>query len=262
MQWGKVGQRQRTESMKEGEQTHWFEPIADHLSDAYLRYSFTYGTKNEVECLMELLDLKEGDSLLDVGCGPGRHSNLFAEKGLNVTGIDISKEFIRIADTGGKGAEFIRQDVRQMDYESEFDAVISMCQGGFGLLYDPTSSNKDSDMDMKALENMSRALKPGGKLALSAFSAYFQVRFLDEKDFFNAFNGVNKEEIEIISPEGLKKDAVTWTTCFTPRELRFMVKNVGLTVKDIWSVTPLDYELLPCGIENPEFLLLAEKQLA
>ena len=87
--------------MKEGEQTHWFEPIAEHLSDAYLRYSFTYGTKNEVECLMELLDLKEGDSLLDVGCGPGRHSNLFAEKGLNVTGIDISKEFIRIADTGG-----------------------------------------------------------------------------------------------------------------------------------------------------------------
>ena len=244
---------------KKDEHSHWFEPIADHLGEAYLRYSFTYGTKNEVDCLLELLEVSSEDRLLDVGCGPGRHSHLFAERGIDVVGIDISDEFIELANAEKSGAKFIRQDVRKMDFEGEFDAVISMCQGGFGLLCDPDSSLENPDIDLKALENMVRALKPGGKLALSAFSSYFQVQYLSDNDHFDAFTGVNMEEIEIINPEGKKKGATTWTTCFTPRELRLMCKQAGLLVKNIWSVTPIEYKLLPCDIKNPEFLLLAEK---
>jgi SAM-dependent methyltransferase len=239
--------------------SHWFEPIAEHLSDAYLRYSFTYGTENEVDCLYSILELKAGDRLLDVGCGPGRHSNLFAEKGIDVLGIDISSEFIRLANIETTKAEFLRQDIRQMKYEGEFDAVVSMCQGGFGLLCDPESSIDNPDIDLVALENMARALKPGGKLALSAFSSYFQVQYLSDNDLFDASNGVNKEDIEIMNSKSEKKKAVTWTTCFTPRELRLMTQSVGLIVKNIWSVKPIEYKLLPCDIENPEFLLLAEK---
>ena len=239
--------------------SHWFEPIADHLGDAYLRYSFTYGTENEVDCLCNILELNAGDRLLDVGCGPGRHSNLFAEREIDVLGIDISNEFIRIAKAGKSKAKFLRQDVRLMDFENEFDAVVSMCQGGFGLLCDPESSLDNPDIDLRALENMARALKPGGKLALSAFSSYFQVHYLSDSDNFDASNGVNREDIEIMNVEGEKREAVTWTTCFTPRELRLMSQKAGLQVKNIWSVTPIEYELLPCDIENPEFLLLAEK---
>ena len=239
--------------------SHWFEPIADHLSAAYLRYSFTYGTENEVSCLYDILGLSPGDRLLDVGCGPGRHSHLFAEREIDVLGLDISNEFIKLANKENSKANFLRQDVREMDFEEEFDAVVSMCQGGFGLLCDPESSIDDPDMDLKALENMARALKPGGKLALSAFSAYFQIQYLSDNDNFDALTGVNRENTEIMNREGEKKEAVTWTTCFTPRELRLMSEKVGLLVKNIWSVTPIDYKLLPCDIKNPEFLLLAEK---
>ncbi len=254
-----MGRSKRLKLNNKENYSHWFEPIADHLSEAYLRYSFTYGTENEVSCLYDILGLRPGDRLLDVGCGPGRHSHLFAERGIDVLGVDISNEFIKLANKKKSKANFLRQDVREMYFKEEFDAVVSMCQGGFGLLCDPESSIQNPDMDLKALENMVRALKPRGKLALSAFSSYFQVQYLSDNDHFDPLTGVNREEIEIMNTEGEKKEAVTWTTCFTPRELRLMSEKVGLLVKNIWSVTPIDYKLLPCDIKNPEFLMLAEK---
>ena len=76
---------------------HWFEEAANHMGEAYLRYSFTKGTEQEVEFLINQLELKPGMKLLDVGCGPGRHAHLLAKAGIEVLGIDISEEFIEIA---------------------------------------------------------------------------------------------------------------------------------------------------------------------
>ena len=39
---------------------HWFEPIAAHMGSAYLRYSFTKGTRQEIDFLMTALDLQPG----------------------------------------------------------------------------------------------------------------------------------------------------------------------------------------------------------
>ena len=39
---------------------HWFQPIAEHLGSAYLRYSFTKGTAQEVDHVVEALGLRAG----------------------------------------------------------------------------------------------------------------------------------------------------------------------------------------------------------
>jgi SAM-dependent methyltransferase len=236
---------------------HWFEPVAEHLGAAYLRYSFTKGTAQEVAFLVDALALEPGMRVLDVGCGPGRHAHALADRGLEVVGVDISQRFIDLATAGAPpGATFRRADARALDFDSEFDAAISLCQGAFGLTGGP---GEPLDGDGAVLAGMARALRPGGRLAVSAFSAYFQVHYLEERDAFDAEAGVNHERTEIRDEAGETAEVDLWTTCFTPRELRLLAAASGLQVEHIWSVTPGAYARDAPTIERPELLLVANR---
>ena len=110
------GPTQRDGSERAG--SHWFEAIAEHTGQAYLRYSFTKGTEQEVGFLIDVLGLTPGMRLLDVGCGPGRHARALAARGIEVVGIDISERFVELARDGAPaGATFVRGDAREMDYD-------------------------------------------------------------------------------------------------------------------------------------------------
>jgi SAM-dependent methyltransferase len=155
---------------------------------------------------------------------------------------------------------FERADARALRFDSEFDAVISLCQGAFGLSGGgPVGEAATLDPDRTVLHGMARALRPGGRLAVSAFSAYFAVRFLGEADSFDAERGVNHEHTAIRDEEGREAPAELWTTCFTPRELRLMAEAAGLRPDHVWSVTPGDYARRPPNTELHEFLLVASK---
>jgi SAM-dependent methyltransferase len=245
---------------------HWFEPLADHLGAAYLRYSFTRGTANEVEFLVDALGLEPGDRVLDVGCGPGRHARALAERGIRVHGIDISQRFVDLASDGApSGATFERADARALTFDAEFDAAISLCQGAFGLAGGAGAPGPDlegDDPDGSILAGMARALRPGGLLAASAFSSYFQVRFLEGSDAFDADTGVNHERTVIKDEAGRDAEHDLWTSCFTPRELRLLARAAGLAPLHVWSVTPGDYARRKPDLDHPEFLLLARRSRA
>ena len=241
---------------------HWFEDVADHLGAAYLRYSFTKGTEQEVAFLVGCLGLGPGARVLDVGCGPGRHAHALARLGFDVVGVDISERFVALAREGaapGTAVRFERADARVLTYNSEFDAVISLCQGAFGLSGGPDGEGDRLDPDRAVLDGIARALRPGGRLALSAFSAYFQVRFLDEADSFDAERGVNHEHTAVRDEAGVEVPADLWTTCFTPRELRLMAERSGLAVEQLWSVTPGAYAADPPDLDHPEWLLIGTR---
>ncbi len=236
---------------------HWFEPIAEHLGSAYLRYSFTKGTDQEVAFLVDVLGLEAGQRVLDVGCGPGRHAHALARRGIEVHGIDISQRFVDLATAGAPpGATFARADARALTFEREFDAAISLCQGAFGLTGGPGAP---LDADGSVLSGMARALRPAGVLAVSAFSALFQVRYLEDQDTFDVDAGVNHERTVVKDETGNEADVDLWTTCFTPRELRLLAAAAGLEVRHLWSVTPGAYRADPPSLEAPELLLVAAR---
>jgi 2-polyprenyl-3-methyl-5-hydroxy-6-metoxy-1,4-benzoquinol methylase len=226
--------------------------VADHLGSAYLRYSFTKGTVQEVDHVVSALGLAPGMRVLDVGCGPGRHAHELARRGIEVHGIDISETFVELARRDApEGATFERLDARALPFDGEFDAAICLCQGAFGLM---TAAGEDDVV----VAGIARALRPGGGLALSAFNAYFAVRY-HEAATFDATTGVSHERTEVRSPTGEVAKVDLWTGCYTPRELRLLLGAHGLTIERISSVEPGAYGDDPPTTESPEYLVIARR---
>lgn len=250
---------------------HWFEDIADHMGPAYLRYSFTRGTDQEVAFLIEVLGLEAGMTVLDVGCGPGRHAMGLARAGIGVIGVDISERFVEVAIEGADReglsslVEFHRGDARSMVGDGRFDgrdldAAISLCQGAFGLGGPPDAADPQNLVaDQAVLEGVRAALRPGGRAAISAFSSYFQVRWLEEQDHFDAAGAINHEFTAVADSEGASLPAELWTTCYTPRELVMLSERAGLVTDHVWSVTPGGYARTEPTIESHEFLMVAHR---
>ncbi len=200
---------------------------------------------------MGALGLEPGMRVLDVGCGPGRHALAFAARGIAVHGVDLSPDFVALArDAAGVlPATFEVLDVRDLAFDGEFDAAICLCQGGFGLL--------GGTDDEAVIGRIARAVRRGGGIAVSAFSSYFALRWIEDGDAFDPATGVNHEVATLRNAAGEQRPADLWTTCFTARELRLLARAAGLEVRSVSGVTPGDYGERPVTLERPELLLLA-----
>jgi SAM-dependent methyltransferase len=115
----------------------------------------------------------------------------------------------------------------------------------------------DGDDDT-VVGGMARALRPGGRLALSAFNAYFTVKYHHEATF-DAGRGIAHERTEVRDPHGRPLEVDLWTGCYTPRELRSLLSGHGLIVDRISSVEPGAYGDDPPTTESPEFLVVAHR---
>ncbi len=118
--------------------------------------------KTQVDFLLSILELPKRGQILDVPCGVGRHSVLFARKGFGVTGIDISEDCLKIAKKS-----FSHQNVRYRSgdmqdlspFRDQFDCALNLFTS-FGYFH-TDQQNED------VLREMHQALKLGGKIVLN-----------------------------------------------------------------------------------------------
>lgn len=97
-------------------------------------------------------------NILDLGCGPGLYSEIFAEKGHSVTGVDISKNSIEYAQKSAKTNElninYINADYLEMYIEpNKYDLVV-LIYADLGVLMPPEREN--------LLKKIYYGLKKGG----------------------------------------------------------------------------------------------------
>lgn len=72
----------------------------------------------------KFVSMLKGKKVLDIGCGPGTYSNLLAQKGLDVIGIDIVEEFIEYAKQKYPKAKFKVMNMKNLDFGSgSFDGI-------------------------------------------------------------------------------------------------------------------------------------------
>lgn len=116
----------------------------------------------EVERALRLLAPPPGGHLLDLACGPGHHAIELARRGFRVTGVDLSNDMMELAQGQSELAEideadldFIRADLRQLDFEDRFDAVLNLNGGAIGYFETEAENHR-------TFETMARALRPGG----------------------------------------------------------------------------------------------------
>jgi cyclopropane fatty-acyl-phospholipid synthase-like methyltransferase len=71
--------------------------------------------------------LKEGSTILDLGCGPGNVSKFLADqnKGYKIVGVDLSTEMLQYAKQYVPSGQFILADLRHLVLKQTFDAVIA-----------------------------------------------------------------------------------------------------------------------------------------
>jgi 2-polyprenyl-3-methyl-5-hydroxy-6-metoxy-1,4-benzoquinol methylase len=240
-----------------------WEEFFDSHAPHYMQNPFTKNTLAEVDFLLEVLELAPGTSILDKGCGTGRHAIELAKRGYRVTGVDISSGMLAEAEKSAREAnviiEWIRSDATQFRATRQFDAAICLCEAAFGLL----STNEDPvEHDKAILRNISTALKPRGPFLLTTFNAIAKLRQLTQEDVdqgrFDPATMIEESDQELDLPEG-KKTVHVIEHYYTPSELTWLLQQQGLAVEHIWGGTAGKWGRREINLDEIEVMVMARK---
>lgn len=242
-----------------------WEEFFDHHAPEYMDNVFTKNTQAEIEFLMEELNLPEDSSILDIGCGTGRHSVGLAKHGYKVTGIDMSSGMLdearKAADKANAKVEFIHADASEYEPQSRYDAAICLCEGAFALI------GLDQDPlvhDLAILRNINRALKTDAKFILTTLNALEKIRKYTKEDIekgvFDPCTLAETFQMEYNTPEG-KKSVILREKGYVACELRLVLSMAGFETLNIYGGTAGNWGRRPIDPDEIEIMVIARKSI-
>jgi SAM-dependent methyltransferase len=238
-----------------------WERFFDAHAPVYDGNSFTANTIEEVDFLVPELGLPPGGSVLDMGCGTGRHSIELARRGYDVTGVDLSAEMLALAaeaaGAAGVDVEWVRADATGFHSDRLFDGAICLCEGAFGLL------GRDDDPlshPLSILRRISACLKPGARLVLTALNGAAMLRSYSDEDVEEGlFDPVEMVETSNIRPREGREPLCVRQRGFLPTELRMLCAQAGLSVLHVWGGTAGGWRRRPMELDEIEVMVVAGK---
>ena len=201
-------------------------------------------TQAEVDFVIERLELAPGARLLDLACGHGRHAQELARRGFRVTGVDSSPRSLELARAaaGGLDVEYVLGDMREIEYDGEFDAVVNLFTA-FGYF-------EEEDENQEVLNRVARALRPGGSFLIDAVNGFglatkYQPRLWNELESGNGYflheaefdfhRGRSDVRWTFIKADGSRSELVHSLRVYTPHELVRMLDAAGLRTVGAWG---------------------------
>lgn len=211
--------------------------------------------------LLEYLKPLPGSMMLDVACGKGRHSILLAEKGFDVTGIDLSVENIHAAKQYEKeNLHFYQHDMRMPFWVNYFDYAFNFFTS-FGYF----KNRREHDCAIRAVAN---AIKEDGFLVLDYLNVHYAENHLVHKTE-KQIQGVNFyitkwfDETHFYKKIVVEDEKLEEPLEFTERVAKLslgdfteMMAYYGLQVQDVFG----DYRLAHYDVINsPRMVVVAKK---
>jgi len=188
-------------------------------------------TDTEMEFLLG--KVTAGERVLDMGCGTGRFTVPLAQRGAQVTGLDLSEAMLAVASSK-LDERGLRADMRQGDMaclpfsDGSFDTVTSM----LALMHIPLKDRP------AVFCEVSRVLKPGGRMLLCVKNSVFERLF--KGDRFASVDVTDVEDKKLIFTElsdGGEYDAPWYS--FAPDDLVALFARAGMTVSHLRGNSPI-----------------------
>ncbi len=249
--------QEKPEPFTPGEPLFWNDP---HISSQMLQFHLNPDTDAASRCpeaidhivqwMIKTLGLKPGDSVLDLGCGPGLYTSRLAHAGLRVTGVDYSHRSIEYASQYAKDNHleilYRYQNYLELEDENQYDAVL-LIYGDFCPL-SPTQR-------AKLLANIHRALKPNGRFVLDVTTRECRKKYGIKNGWYAVQSGFWKPDPHVVLEEGFDYpeqsiwlDQYTvieangkvsvyrnWFQDYTPDTITAELEQSGFRVESIWG---------------------------
>ena len=179
------------------DQTVWHED--DEFWTSFRPYMFDENrweaAVEDIDKVLALTQIGEGSAVIDLGCGPGRHSLELARRGYDVVGVDRTSPFLEEAAGRARkenlNIEFLLEDIRSFVRPGCFDLALSLFTS-FGYF-------EDGEDNQHVLDNSYKSLKYGGSLVLEMMGKEILARIFLERDWYRVGDTYVLQERKVIA---------------------------------------------------------------
>jgi SAM-dependent methyltransferase len=221
--------------------------------------------EEQIEKALALVDYKEG-TVLDLCCGPGRHSLALAKRGIQVTAVDRSEFLLRKAKEEAAKSnleiEFVSDDMRHFVRGDSFSLILNMFTS-FGYF-------EDKEDDLKVLRNAYQSLKPEGAILIDIFGKEPLARKFQPTNSIDCGDGlllIQRNEIcedwtrcrneWILVKDGTAKTFNFQTRLYSGQEMKDILHRAGFEEVNVFG----DLDGNKYGIDADRLIAVGRKKL-
>ena len=225
-----------------GRKRNWFDEAFGEHYGSITPLDADASAEIDAAFIRKSAELGAGQSLLDVGCGDGRHCFALANLGLMVSGLDCSlAQLVRASqrnEATEAGVTLLHGDMRALPRDRQYDAVT--CLGSTLGYFESEEQNR------QCVQELVEVVRPGGKLVLQVFNRDYLVAVLPCRSWWqgrgclvldvadmNYFTNRVRIHRTIVFEDGRQFEHHMYIRAFSLHELGKMLTSQGMRVLEV-----------------------------